>query len=294
MTKPQSTDLPPETVASCLSWARRELTQAGVESPQLTAEVLLSRLLEWDRTRLLTHPNSAVPEQARNVLSAQVRQRCSGVPLQYIVGEQEFFGLPFRVTPAVLIPRPETEILVEKALSLAASSSWRRLRFADVGTGSGCIAVSVAHALPESQLLAIDVSFEALEIARGNAVRHGVADRIWFVCADMTECIDWISLDFLLSNPPYVAAAEYPELPPVVRDHEPRVALWGGESGLDPYARLGAEARRLLTPGGYLLTEIGAGHADSVTRILQSAGLSVDTILEDLRGIPRCVVARKH
>jgi release factor glutamine methyltransferase len=239
----------------------------------------------------LTYPEAPVPDETGGRFVALVRRRCAGEPLEYITGEQEFFGLSFLVNPAVLIPRPETEILVEKALALAHNSSVKSPRFADVGTGSGCIAISVARECPQSQMWAVDVSPAALAVARRNAVRHGVADRVHFACADMLECFrPRPDFDFILSNPPYVAGTEIPDLPPVVRDHEPRLALFGGESGLDACVRLAAQARRHLAPGGFLLMEIGAGQSEIVARILRGAGLAVEPPIADLRGIPRCII----
>ena len=233
-----------------------------------------------------------MPGEMRHQLTAHVERRCSGEPLEYIVGEQEFFGLSFLVSPAVLIPRPETEILVEKALALARRSSVESLRFADVGTGSGCIAVSVARELPQSHVWAVDISQAALAVACRNAARHGVADRVHFVCADMLECFrPPRPFDFILSNPPYVGGTEIPDLPPVVREHEPRVALFGGASGTEACTHLANEAGLYLAPGGYLLMEIGAGQSEVVTGILRSAKLEVETVVEDLSGIPRCIVA---
>jgi release factor glutamine methyltransferase len=278
------------TVGWALSRARRELARANIESPQLTAELLLTHVLGWNRVRLLTHPEMPLPDGARDRLAGLIKRRCAGEPLEYILGAQEFFGLSFRVTPAVLIPRPETEILVERVLALASGS--KRLRIADVGTGSGCIAISVARELPTSQVFAVDISPAALSLALENANSLGVSARVHFICGDMLECFrPRTEFDLILSNPPYVAGCEVPDLPPAVRDHEPMVALFGGQSGLDACGRLAVQARRHLAAGGRILMEIGAGQAQSVTRILQEAGFAVETIVEDLRGIPRCVVA---
>ena len=279
------------TVGAALSWARGELARAAVESPQLTAELLLGNTLGWDRARLLTHPEAPLPEDKGSRFAALVERRCAGEPLEYITGEQEFFGLSFLVSPAVLIPRPETEILVEKALTLAHDSGAKSLRFVDVGTGSGCIAVSVARECRQSQVWAVDISPAALAVARRNAARHGVADRVHFVCADMLESFrpGQVS-DFILSNPPYVACADIPDLPREVRDHEPRLALFGGKSGLAVCARLAAQAWRHLAPGGFLLMEIGEGQSEAVSRILREAGFAVEPAVPDLRGIPRCMI----
>jgi release factor glutamine methyltransferase len=281
------------TVAAALSWARGKLSAAAVGSPGLTAELLLGHTLACDRVHLLTHPEQSLLPSQSDVYRSLVGRRCAGEPLQYITGEQEFFGLPFRVTPAVLIPRPETEVLVEKALGLAAVCGVARV--ADVGTGSGCIAVSVAVAVRSAEIWAVDLSPDALEVARHNAARHRVADRIRFVVGDMMECFHpGPFFDLILSNPPYVAAEEIAGLDPGVRDHEPHLALLGGNSGLDVVARLVQQASVRLAPGGRVLMEIGAGQSLNTTGLATAAGLLVEAVLADLSGIPRCVVARRQ
>jgi len=265
-----------------------------VDAPTFTADLLLGFVLGCDRVRILSHGEDPVPEQAWLELRGLVLRRANGAPLQYLTGEQEFFGLPFRVMPGVLIPRPETEILVEKTLELMRRECRQAVRFADIGTGSGCIAVTVAHEVPSSLGWAVDISAEAVRIARDNAARHGVAERLLFVHSSLLDCFPTgPCFDFVVCNPPYVALDEYDSLPGEVRNHEPHEALFGGASGLDVFQRLLPEASRRLADGGWLLLEIGAGQAPQVGQLVENAGFSLQEILKDLQGIPRCVVARR-
>ena len=274
--------------------ATRELAQAQVESPHLTAELLLGHVLGWDRVRVLTDFEAVLDEESKERFTEVVRRRIQGEPLQHITGEQEFYGRIFQVSPAVLIPRPETEILVESVVSLAKDRQ-QELRFADVGTGSGCIAVSVAAELPGWSGWAVDLSLEALAIARQNAIQHRVSSRIQFVCANLLDAFPpEPAFDFILSNPPYVARRDAASLPAVVHDHEPHLALFGGELGLEVYFRLVPQAAARLLPGGHLILELGIGQSQDVARLIEREGLSVIEVLDDLRGIPRCILASKN
>ncbi|MBN1567248.1 MAG: peptide chain release factor N(5)-glutamine methyltransferase [Acidobacteria bacterium] len=282
------------TIADIRSWASEELRRARVDSPVLTADLLLGFLIGWDRVRILSHGEQQVSDETWDRLRRLVLRRANGEPLQYLTGEQEFFGLAFRVTPEVLIPRPETEILVEKALDLIRGNYPSSIRFADIGAGSGCIAVSIAHEVPSSSGFAVDVSASALQIARENAVRHGVAERILFVQSNLLDGFPQKPcLDFVLCNPPYIALNECDSLPPEVKNHEPHKALFGGESGLEIYRRLVPEVSPRLNAGGYLLLEVGAGQAQRVGELVVGAGLRLREALNDLQGIARCLVAQK-
>ncbi len=282
------------TIGSARAWAASEFKLAGMELPALSADLLLSHVLGLDRVHILTYPEELVEEKAWLRYKALVRRCAAGEPLQYLVGAQEFYGLLFRITPDVLIPRPETEILVERVLALAYRRPLPSLRFMDVGTGSGCIAVSIARQLPSARGWAVDISAQALEIARENAARHAVLERIHFVQSDLLECfVAEPTFDFILSNPPYVARADYERLPAIIRNHEPRNALFGGESGLDFYYRLIPEILPRLVPEGYLLIELGAGQAKQVTEIVEQQGLIWQEEVRDLQGIPHCLIARK-
>jgi len=244
-------------------------------------------VLGRDRAYLLTHPETILsPEQAA-LYEEWLSRRARHEPVQYIIGEQEFFGLKFRVTPDVLIPRPETEHLVEGALACIERESTPRI--ADIGTGSGAIAVALAHALPNAQVTALDNSPAALAVARGNAGMHGVGERIRFIESDLLTAVHGEHFDMIVSNPPYVAAGE--ELEAQVRDYEPPSALFAGEDGLDIYRRLIPQAFAALKPGGWLLLEIGYGQRDALAQLLsQWTSLS---FIADLQGIPRVACAQR-
>ena len=274
--------------------AVEKLGSAGVESPRLEAELLMAHALGWPRLRLLAHLQDRLATGTLEKFEHLTERRAGGEPLQYITGEWEFYGLSFRVSPAVLIPRPETEILVETALMLASRAN-APLRFADVGTGSGCIAVALAHEFPRANGLATDVSAHALALARENAIRHGTEERVAFVRCDLLECCPVRPLfDLILSNPPYVAASAAADLPGTVRNYEPPLALFGGESGIETYRRLLPQAAMRLYPSGSMLLEVGAGQAEQVAGIASSCGLTLNKIIEDLQGIPRCLVLQRR
>jgi release factor glutamine methyltransferase len=282
------------TVADARAWAVEEIKRAQTENPLLTADLLLGHVLGWERVHVLSRTEQIVPEEAWIRLRDLVRRRIHGEPLQYLTGEQEFYGLVFRVAPGVLIPRPETEILVEKALSLIENSRNSSTRFADIGVGSGCIAIVIAHEIHSAIGCAIDISAAALRIARENVTRHKLSDRIFLLQSDLLsgvaskECFDLV-----LCNPPYVAQRDSGSLPSEVRDFEPHEALFGGESGLEVYLRLLPEIFSRLVPGGYLLLEAGAGQAEWIEQQAIKEGFSLETTLKDLQGIPRCIIARK-
>ncbi len=282
-------------VGEAVRWAALELSRAGDQSARLTGELLLAHVLGWTRVRVITHPEKFLSQEQAEIFRRLVDRRCGGEPLQYITGEREFYGLSFKVTPAVLIPRPETEFLVGEVLRLAKTlPRTKSVRFADVGTGSGCIAIALLHSLPAWRAWATDISAPALEVARQNAARFSVADRVRFVCADLLECFpERPVFDFIVSNPPYGARENMEAVQTVVRDYEPDVAVFGGESGYEAYRRLIPRARTRLFPGGYLLLEIGFSQWEEVTRNAEEEGFVVDRVVEDLQGIPRCILARK-
>ena len=274
--------------------AARQLAQAEIESPHLTADLLLGHVLGWDRVRVLPDFEAELNDDTKERFAEALRRRMQGEPLQYITGKQEFYGRTFRVSPAVLIPRPETEMLVESAVSLAIDQR-PNVRFVDIGTGSGCIAVSVAAERPGWAGWAADVSPEALAIAHHNAIQHHVSNRLQFVCADLLDAfLPEPAFDLILSNPPYVATRDAATLPEIVHDHEPHLALFSGGLGLDFYLRLVPEAAARLLPGGHLILEVGIGQSRDVVRLIERGGLAVIKVRDDLRGIPRCVVARKN
>jgi release factor glutamine methyltransferase len=219
-----------------------------------------------------------------------LERRRRGEPIQYITGETEFYGLPFRVNRNVLIPRPETEHLVEKVLALAAD--FKKPRIVDVGTGSGAIAVALAHKLPGSRISAIDISAPALAIARGNAERNGVADRIRFLRGNLLEPVAGEQFEIVVSNPPYVAESDRASLAVEVRDYEPELALYAGD-GLGFFRRLIPDARAALVSGGFLALEIGYGQDSAVAGLLAESGFEQIDFAADLQGIPRVATASR-
>jgi release factor glutamine methyltransferase len=282
------------TLASARAWAADELKRAGVESYALASDLLLGFAIGRDRVYVLSHTEEALPPESWQHYRLRVLRHAKGEPLQYLTGEREFFGLDFRVTPAVLIPRPETEILVETAVRIARERIGPCVHFVDVGTGSGCIAVSLAHEMPASQGYATDISAAAIGIARFNAGRHKVSGRIQFIRADLLDCFGPKPVfDLILCNPPYVALDEYDTLAGSVKDYEPHLALFGGPDGLGIFRRLAPAALKHLKRGGFLLLEIGAGQLHSVQRLMQNEDLLFEDAIEDLQGIPRCLVLRR-
>lgn len=271
-------------------WAAAELA-ASTEKPHLEAELLLAALLERSRAYLLAHLDAPLPEAVAATYRAWVLRRAAGEPLPYITGRIEFFGLDFAVSPAVLIPRPETELLVEAALAHVAERAGVPPRIADVGTGSGCIAVTLALQLPQARLYALDISPEALAIAQQNAARHGVADRIGFLEGDLLTPLSE-PVDLIVSNPPYVAESEWETLPVSVR-REPRLALLAGADGLAVVRRLLAQTPAKLRPGGLLLVEIGEWQGAAVLELAQQTFPTAECrILTDLAGKDRVLRVR--
>jgi release factor glutamine methyltransferase len=252
------------------------------------AELLLLRLLGRDRAWLLAHPDAELTQDQTQQYDKWIARRARHEPVQYILGEQEFFGLAMRVTPAVLIPRPETEHLVEALLARVPHSG--SLQICDVGTGSGAIAVTVAHHLPHAQITALDRSAAALAVARQNAESHGVADRVRLLESDLLSAVRGERFDAIVSNPPYVAESEI--LEPQVRDYEPHAALYAGPTGLEIYRRLIPEAHQALMPGGWLLLEIGHGQRAALAHLL--AEWNAVEFLDDLQSIPRVAIARRR
>jgi release factor glutamine methyltransferase len=287
-----------------------QLERAHVPSATLAAELLLMHALGRDRAWIYAHPEQELDAATRDQYFSLIAQRCSGVPTQHLTGHQEFWGLDFEVTPDVLIPRPETEHVIEVALEHlgigSGTGSARReqaFRIADVGTGSGCIAIALAHELPAAQIIATDISAAALEVARRNAARHGVASRIDFVECNLLDFLlhksrgkDHVlrSLDLIASNPPYIGHPEAATLPREVREHEPAVALFGGETGTEIYAPLVAQAAILLKPGGVLVLELGHNSAEHVSRLLAPPEWTSIAITNDLAGIPRIASAQRN
>ncbi len=282
------------TLHATMAAARGRLVEAGIAPQEAAVDVdLYARtILGWDRARLIVEQTSGEPDGLEPRFSQWVERRTRREPTAYIVGTREFWGLDFEVSPAVLIPRPETEFIVEEALRRLDRT--RPMRVADVGTGSGNIAVSLAHEVTTCQVVATDVSADALEVARRNAVRHGVADRVTFVCTSYLAGVDG-PFDLIAANPPYVREGDKRGLSPSVR-HEPDVALFGGASGLRDIEGVLDSALGVLRPGGWFLMEFGLGQEDDVrARIAARPALRLERVIDDLQGIPRTAVAeRRH
>jgi release factor glutamine methyltransferase len=264
------------------------LTAAHVGSPRMNAEVLLMFTLGCDRAYLYAHPERELTADETTRYDDALSQRTQGVPSQYITGHQEFWGMDLIVTPAVLIPRPETEHLIETLYPLAKIIPHAKI--ADVGTGSGCIALALAKQLPGAEIHATDISPQALEIARVNAARHGLESRIAFHHTDLLENLS-PGFDFVISNPPYVGESEADQVQLEVRKFEPRNAVFAGTTGTEVIARLIAEAHGKLVPGGYLVMEISGTIVDQVRRLL--AGWEEVRMEKDLQQIPRVAVAKR-
>jgi release factor glutamine methyltransferase len=280
---------------SLASWMRKAEVRLEkgphAERAKRDAETLLLHLIQRDKAFLMAHSDERLSAEGTVRYYALVERRAVGEPIQYITGEQDFFGLAFHVDRNVLIPRPETEGLVERALQLAAS--FERPRLVDVGTGSGAIAVAMAAHLKDASLTAIDIAEAALTVARANAERNGVGARIRFVQGDLLAGIAETSCEFVLSNPPYVPETDRASLAVEVRDHEPQQALFAGDDGLSIYRRLVPQAHAVLVAGGWLLMEIGYGQAKAIRALLNDAGFTTIEFAPDLQGIERVAVARK-
>lgn len=251
------------------------------------AELLLLHITGLDRAALLTHPDRALSETELARYRAAIARRAQHEPIQYITGVQEFYGRPFAVTPAVLIPRPETEHLVEAVLALQPAPT----RVLDVGTGSGILAVTLALELPDSQITAVDISTDALALARQNAASLSAASRIRFFASDLLAAVSGERFDCIVSNPPYVPTGDL--LEPQVERYEPSTALYAGGDGLAVYRRLIPAAAQALEAGGNLLLEIGHGQRDAVAELLQASGFAHIRFRDDLQQIPRVAVAQR-
>jgi len=287
--------LPILTIAEALKEAARLLRGAGVAEARREAGSLLAHTLGRDRAYLFTHDDEALAPEKLSLFRSLVERRASGEPLQYVTGRQEFYGLDFEVTPDVLIPRPETELLIETALaSLGGHAS---PLVCDVGTGSGCIPVALLHERVDARALALDISPAALRVASRNAGRHGVASRFTPLvsdCFDVLRAGVWKETRFrlIVSNPPYIAEREIESLQREVRDHEPRVALTPGGDGLRVIRRLVSEAPDFLEARGYLIFEIGFNQHEQVAALIDPRVWTLLEIQPDLQGIPRIVTLR--
>lgn len=289
-----STDQP-WTVGRLLTWTTDYLKKSGAESPRLDAEVLLAEARGTQRIQLYTAFEEVVAEDVRGKFREFVKRRAEGMPVAYIVGHKEFYSLPFKVTQDVLIPRPETEHVVIAVLDHLKAMNVAAPQVVDIGTGSGCIAISVAKHAPTAQVTAIDISPAALAIAKENAATSGVSERVTFVESDLlTKIPAQPTLDLVVSNPPYVTEAEWGKLEPNVRDFEPKTALVGGATGLEITAKLVTQAAERLKPGGWLVLEIHAGLQKQTEELLaKNGGFQKISTSKDLAQLPRVVQGQR-
>jgi release factor glutamine methyltransferase len=281
------------TVLSLLDSSTAYLLDRGVESPRLTAELLLAHVLHCTRVQLYLNFDKPASAGERSSFKELLRRRAAHEPLQYILGTAGFMGLTFHVDGRVLIPRPETELLVEMALALSRSQPVPGIL--DIGTGSGNIAVSLAHCIPGCRVLAIDASEEALEVARRNAGGNGVAERITFRPADILRddtSFPEAPFDLIVSNPPYISTEEFALLAPEIRDHEPKMATGDGGDGLTFYRKIASRGLSLLRPEGHVIVEHAYNQQEDVLGIFRGAGYAEVTGSRDYAGVPRVVVAR--
>jgi release factor glutamine methyltransferase len=300
--KPQTAPL---IVRTALREAFAQLRAAGVPSHTLAAELLLMHALNRDRTWLYAHPEEVIRDSEVHLFTGLLTRRAAGEPTQHLTGKQEFWSLEFEVTPDVLIPRPETEHVIEVALDRLAvreiragrkqTFSGEGLQIADIGTGSGCIAVALAKELPGARIYATDISSTALAVARHNAARHSVSDQFHFLESNLLDETSHLSLffDLIVSNPPYIGRREAATLMREVRDHEPEIALYGGEEGYELYAELIAQAAAKLKPGGILVLELGHTSLPAVQPLLDAPLWTNVGVTNDLAGIPRVIAAER-
>jgi release factor glutamine methyltransferase len=272
------------TIGTISTRARQRLEQAHIGVPQLTVEVLLCHLLDCEKSHLFAHPEQELNDEQIDRFDQLIEERLAGKPTQYITGVQEFYGREFRVTPDVMIPRPETEFVVETVHRMAPDAR----RIVDAGTGSGAIAVT-CQLESGAEVTATDVSLPALHVARSNA--HALGAAVRFVRCDLATALAGNSVDVIASNPPYVPQLDEAGLQREVREFEPHIALFGGASGLDYYRRLIAESPRVLRPGGWLIVEFGIRQLGPVQDML-GASWTETRVVDDLAGLPRVLAAR--
>lgn len=282
------------TISETLREASERLRAASVPNDLLDAQTLLAEAIGKDRTYLIINFNGQLSEDLLSKFRAMVNRRAAGEPLQYITGHQEFFGLDFDVTPDVLIPRPETELIVEETIRIVQQDGIANPVIVDVGAGSGCISVALAREMSDARVIASDISEAALRVARRNAARHELEDRVGFVASDLLDAFTEEDFaDFILSNPPYVSEEETHSLQREVRDWEPLLALTDSNDGLSIYRRLLKDAPSRLKPGGHLICEMGYTQSEKISTMIDRQIWGGARLLDDLQGIPRTIVLRK-
>jgi release factor glutamine methyltransferase len=285
------------TIQKLLTWTTRHFTEKGLESPRLSAEILLAEVLDLARIELYTNFDRPVAPNLLERLRAMVKRASAGEPVAYIVGRTEFYSLSMAVGPSCVIPRPETELLVERAIEFLRDRGGPQL-VCDLCTGSGCVAVAIAKNVAAARVIATDICDGALAAAARNTARHGISDRVNLLKGDLFEPVlprlDTEKFDLVVANPPYVSSGRFETLEPVVRKHEPRPGLDGGEDGLDVIRRIVADSPAFLKEAAALMLEIGHGHGQAVRRLMETSGpFERVEIHKDFAGIDRVVVAVK-
>lgn len=285
------------TIKQLLIDATKKLKESSIDTPRLDAEVILAHQLGWQRIDLILKSDDKMDEKQQKIYYDKIEQRIQGKPVQYITEQQEFMGLTFRVTPDVLIPRPDTEILVEAAIE-ESNFMKKPFRILEIGTGSGAIALSLAYYIMESLVYTVDISADAIKVAKENARNLSLTKRIHFYLGDLFDPLGEKlcgKVDLLVSNPPYISHNEIADLQKEVQNYEPILALDGGEDGLDFYRRLIQEGQRFLSPQGRMIFEVGYNQAQEVCRMLEEKGIFGEIVMKkDLAGIDRTIIARKN
>jgi release factor glutamine methyltransferase len=285
---------PSWTTRKLLDWIAQAFADRDLDSPRLSAEILVSHILQCDRLRLYMDPDRPAAPDEREALRTLVKRALAHEPIQYLTGTAWFFGLPFHSDKRALIPRPSTETIVEQVLQHARRSDAGPMRsIADLCTGSGCVAIALAKNLPEARIIATDLSEDALELAKENADRHAVADRIDFRQGHLLEPLAAETFDAITANPPYIPDHEWAAIEPNVKDHEPHLALKGGPEGLDLVRPLLESVKTHLRPGGWAVVETAACHARDAAAIAERAGLTNIAVLQDHESLDRVIAAQR-
>ena len=284
------------TISGALNWGNRFLKERGIESPRLNAELLLRKALKMNHVELYLYPDRALTRPQFAYYKSLINKRIRGEPAQYILGSREFWSLDLKVTAEVFIPRPETELLVEETLKIFRDAGDLTLRFMEVGTGSGAIAIALAKELERCFILAEDISWEAILLARENAGIHGVLGNIRFLVGDLFSALKegTSRFDLILSNPPYIPSSKIGTLPREIAEFEPRIALDGGPDGLEFFRKIVMGARAFLKNGGWLMLELGERQGEAIVEMIRNTGSFVSPcIIKDYSGADRVVRARK-
>jgi len=280
------------SVSEALNLVAQAFRLAGIEDADVDARVLIGHALHLDRARLIAQSDRSLEAREINMISVLAARRLKHEPVSRILGQKEFWSIALTVTPDVLVPRPETETVIEGALDFVVRGGLRmeKLRILDIGTGSGALLLALLRELPNAMGTGTDISTAALDVARGNAARSGIDGRCTFVACDMASGVEG-PFDLLVSNPPYIVHDEIQSLPPEVKNYDPAVALDGGDDGLSAYRAIASDAKRLLAAGGRMFVELGAGQETAVRELFTNAGLTVGVARKDLAGIPRVLGA---